>query len=385
HTYLTLPFHTLSCAPPNNTSLLQPAPHITHQVRNALKKNRARKAAGPDGISSRLLKSCADQLCGIFRVHIQPEPEAGESATTLEDVLHRPSAKDTAPQGAQQLQAGSSDVSSDEEALERLVLAHLRPLVSSFMDPLQFAYQPDIGVDDAVIYLLLHTSLTHLEKAGSTVRIMFFDFSSAFNTIQPRLLWDKLQLAGVDHHLTTWILDYLTHRPQFVRVQGFESDRLLCSTGAPQGTGSGSFPVHPLHCRLFIQYSILSSPEAWRSHSPPAPVSIQGTDIDTVKSYKYLGVHLNDNLDWSDNTNALVKKGNSRLFLLRRLRSFGVQGPLLRTFYDSVVASAIFYGIVCWASSITDRDRRRMDRLDTLTALGSSFSERLLHPRCVKE
>ncbi|KAI3373006.1 hypothetical protein L3Q82_023462, partial [Scortum barcoo] len=272
-----------------------------------------------------------------------------------------------------------------------------------------FILEPDIGVDDAVIYLL-HTSLTHLEKAGSTVRIMFFDFSSAFNTIQPRLLGDKLQLAGVDHHLTTWILDYLTHRPQFVRVQGFESDRLLCSTGAPhRRNGSGSFPVHPLHCRLFIQYSIhvisrsslmtlllLASsqmgttestedlfrtlrtgacgttsrstpvkPRSWwwissrRSHSPPAPVSIQGTDIDTVKSYKYLGVHLNDNLDWTHNTDALVKKGNSRLFLLRRLRSFGVQGPLLRTFYDSVVASAIFYGIVCWASSITDRDRRR--------------------------
>ncbi|KAI3358763.1 hypothetical protein L3Q82_014726, partial [Scortum barcoo] len=59
-------------------------------------------------------------------------------------------------------------------------------------------------------------------------------------------------------------------------------------------------------------------------------------DIDIVKSYKYLGVHLNNNLDWDS---------------------------LLRTFYDSVVASVIFYGIVCWASSITDRDRRRMDRL----------------------
>ncbi|KAI3358255.1 hypothetical protein L3Q82_003253 [Scortum barcoo] len=146
------------------------------------------------------------------------------------------------------------------KTLERLVLVHLRPLVSSFMDPLQFAYQPDIGVDDAVIYLL-HTSLTHLEKAGSTVRIMFFDFSSAFNTIQPRLLGDKLQLAGVDHHLTSWILDYLTHRPQFVRVQGFESDRLLCSTGAPQGTVLAPCPVHPLHCRLFIQHTIISSPE----------------------------------------------------------------------------------------------------------------------------
>ncbi|KAI3362859.1 hypothetical protein L3Q82_001900 [Scortum barcoo] len=48
-------------------------------------------------------------------------------------------------------------------------------------------------------------------------------------------------------------------------------------------------------------------------------------DIDTVKSYKYLGVHLNDSLDWSDNTNALVKKGNSRLFLLRRLSLLGQQ------------------------------------------------------------
>ncbi|TWW68298.1 hypothetical protein D4764_19G0000960 [Takifugu flavidus] len=73
-------------------------------------------------------------------------------------------------------------------------------------------------------------------------------------------------------------------------------------------------------------------------------VNILGTDVDAVESYKYLGVHLNNNLDWTHNTDALVKKGNSRLFLLRRLRSFGVQGPLLRTFYDSVVGSAIFYG-----------------------------------------
>ncbi|KAI3363931.1 hypothetical protein L3Q82_001533 [Scortum barcoo] len=257
-------------------------------------------------------------------------------------------------------------------------------------DPLQFAYQPDIGVDDAVIYLL-HTSLTHLEKAGSTVRIMFFDFSSAFNTIQPRLLGDKLQLAGVDHHLTTWILDYLTHRPQFVRVQGFESDRLLCSTGAPQGTVLAPF-LFTLYTADFSYNTPSCHLQKFSDDSAVVGLITDGDD----REYRGLIQGLcglvpaeqppdQRCLDWSDNTNALVKKGNSRLFLLRRLRSFGVQGPLLRTFYDSVVASAIFYGIVCWASSITDRDRRRMDRLDTLTALGSSFSERLLHPRCVKE
>ncbi|KAI3352203.1 hypothetical protein L3Q82_005166 [Scortum barcoo] len=202
------------------------------------------------------------------------------------------------------------------KTLERLVLAHLRPLVSSFMDPLQFTYQPDIGVDDAVIYLL-HTSLTHLEKAGSTVRIMFFDFSSAFNTIQPRLLGDKLQLAGVDHHLTSWILDYyLTHRPQFK----FSDDSAVVGliTDGDDREYRGLIQDFADWClRNNLQINAGKTKElvvdfCRRSHSLPAPVSIQGTDIDTVKSYKYLGVHLNDSLD------ALVKKGNSRLFLLRR-------------------------------------------------------------------
>ena len=69
------------------------------------------------------------------------------------------------------------------KTLERLVLAHHLPLVGPVMDPLQFAFQPGTGVEDAIIFLL-DRSLSHLEKPGSTVRIMFFDFTSAFNTIQ---------------------------------------------------------------------------------------------------------------------------------------------------------------------------------------------------------
>ena len=101
-----------------------------------------------------------------------------------------------------------------------------------------------------------------------------------------------------------------------------------------------------------------------------------------------------------------------------------MQGELLRTFFETVVASAIFFGVVCWSSSITAADRKRLDKLikkassvlgcpldsvqvvgerrmiaklsslmdnvshpmqDTITALSSSFSDRLLHPKCVKE
>ena len=34
------------------------------------------------------------------------------------------------------------------------------------------------------------------------------------------------------------------------------------------------------------------------SHPPTTPVNIQGKDIERVDSYKYLGVHLNNKLDW---------------------------------------------------------------------------------------
>ena len=90
------------------------------------------------------------------------------------------------------------------KTLERLVLEQLRP-----MDPFQFAYEPWTGVEDAIIYLL-NRVYTHLGKPGSTVRVMFFDFSSAFNSIRPALLGDKLMEMLVDPPLVSWIVDDLT-------------------------------------------------------------------------------------------------------------------------------------------------------------------------------
>ncbi|XP_051926812.1 tRNA pseudouridine(38/39) synthase isoform X2 [Hippocampus zosterae] len=44
--------------------------------------------------------------------------------------------------------------------------------------------------------------------------------------------------------------------------------------------------------------------------SSPAPMNIQGMDIERVTSYKYRGVLLNDKLDWSTNTDTLIRKGH---------------------------------------------------------------------------
>ena len=55
---------------------------------------------------------------------------------------------------------------------------------------LQFAYRANRSVDDPV-NMALHFILQHLESSGTYARILFVDFSSAFNTIIPAL--DKLR------------------------------------------------------------------------------------------------------------------------------------------------------------------------------------------------
>ncbi|XP_059829972.1 uncharacterized protein LOC132396450 isoform X2 [Hypanus sabinus] len=80
------------------------------------------------------------------------------------------------------------------------------------------AYQPRLGVEDAIVYLP-NRVYAHLDKLASTVRVMFFDFSSAFNIICPALLGEKLTVMQVDASLVSWIIDYLTGRPKYVRLQ----------------------------------------------------------------------------------------------------------------------------------------------------------------------
>ena len=94
-----------------------------------------------------------------------------------------------------------------------------------------------------------------------------------------------------------------------------------------------------------------------RPATPLLPVTIDGVDMETVSTYKYLGLHLDNKLDWSANSDALYMKEQSRLYFLRRLRSFNVCSTLLLMFYQSVVSfSMLWYvgeaalGKGCWTT-----------------------------------
>ena len=54
-------------------------------------------------------------------------------------------------------------------------------------------------------------ALTHLDKRNTYVRMLFIDYSSAFNTIVPSKL--VIIILGLDPALCNWILDLLKGRP----------------------------------------------------------------------------------------------------------------------------------------------------------------------------
>eukprot|EP00061_Rhincodon_typus_P014140 g40982.t1 len=74
---------------------------------------------------------------------------------------------------------------------------------------------------------------------------------------------------------------------------------------------------------------ILSDPQAIISENrnkkgQHAPIYIIRTEVEKVKSIKFLGVTITDNLPWTSHVDATVKKPQHRLFFLRQLRKFGI-------------------------------------------------------------
>ena len=64
---------------------------------------------------------------------------------------------------------------------------------------------------------------------------MFIDFSSAFNTLKPDIVINKLRTLNVSPPtIFKFILDFLTNREQRVRINDILSSVLSISTGAPQ-------------------------------------------------------------------------------------------------------------------------------------------------------
>ncbi len=117
-----------------------------------------------------------------------------------------------------------------------------------------------------------------------------------------------------------------------------------------------------------------------REHTP---ITIDKTPVERVNSFKFLGVHIIEDLTWSVHTDAVLKKAHQRLFFLRRLRKFGTSPRILRSFYTCTVESILTGCITAWFGgelpSLQDIYSRRCTRKAQRIIKNSSHpSHRLL-------
>ncbi len=211
------------------------------------------------------------------------------------------------------------------------------------------------SVDDAV-NMGLHFILHRLDRPGTYVRILFVDFSSAFNTIIPDTLQNKLTQLSVPTSVCQWITSFLTDRQQLVRLGKFSSSTRTTSTGAPQGC-----VLSPLLFSLYMNDCTSKDPSVtllkfaddttligliqdgdksayrqeveqlavWCSlnnlelntlktvemivdfrRNPPAPppLSITESTVTAVESFRFLGTTYSQVLKWDNHIDSIVKR-----------------------------------------------------------------------------
>ena len=70
---------------------------------------------------------------------------------------------------------------------------------------------------------------------------------------------------------------------------------------------------------------------------PLLPVQIKDQDVDQVQSYKYLGVTIDDKLQWDEHASNTYKKANKRVYFLRKLNQFHIDPVLISLFYQATI------------------------------------------------
>ena len=225
-------------------------------MRRVFKGVNGKKAAGPDQIPERVLKSCADQLAPVYTMIFNTSLAQAVVPSCFKKTIIVPVPKNSLPSCLNDYRPVAL-TSAVMKCFERLVKNYICTSLPNSFDPLQFTYKANRSRDDAISNLL-HTTLTHLDGGrGNYVMMLFIDYSSAFNTIVPLRLIVKMRSLGINTQMCNWVLSFLTDRPQVVRVGGgVTSGSLTLNIGYPKGC-----VLSPLLYNI-ITYMTAQPPEA---------------------------------------------------------------------------------------------------------------------------
>jgi retron-type reverse transcriptase len=98
----------------------------------------------------------------------------------------------------------------------------------------QYGFRENRSTKLAIIELT--NKLSKAIDNGEFIIGIFLDLSKAFDTINHRILIQKLEHYGIRGVAQLWFKNYLTNRKQIVKYNQVRSKEMLIQTGVPQGS-----------------------------------------------------------------------------------------------------------------------------------------------------
>ncbi|KAK3550131.1 hypothetical protein QTP86_021062 [Hemibagrus guttatus] len=235
---------------------------LEHDVRKAFRRVNTRKAAGPDGNTCWVLKACADQFAPVFaKIFNLSLEQSMIPMSTIVPVPKKPQPtylNGYCPVALTSVHWGK----------------HISPSITLNTGAPQ----------GCVLSPLLYSLYTYdcVATSSSTNIIKFAD-----DTAVVGLIYNSNEAAYLEEikNLETWCQD----------------DNIVLNISKTK--------------ELIMDFSTKQE----RNYQP---LIINGTPVERVDSFRYLGVHITQDLSWSCHVNTLLKKARQRLYHLRCLKDF---------------------------------------------------------------
>lgn len=308
---------------------------------------------------------------------------------------------------------------------------------NGLFDRRQHGFRRDRSTATAIVDYL-NEVYKRLDDGGACLGV-FVDLSKAFDLVDHRLLLNKLCRLGIRGIPNEWMKSYLTHRSQYVDLNGVKSDILITNRGVPQGSVLGPLLYIIYVCDIDVDgvtmYADDTSLLVCADNSADLVSAANGALLKLCSYFSDSGLHLNSSktvmvdltvsysktnasylvraghrsvaqsesarflglcidrcLTWSVHVDALCGKLASRCYALKTL-SHSVGLPIMRRYYFGYIHSVISYAIMAWGASsecsrrvlvLQKRAVRIMMGVDRLTSCRELFREcKILTTPCI--